>query len=281
MASSRCAEVSLGGRLAVPGQGEQSTQPGLYAICSVCHGPAAASRTTCWSCAVALRQLGAVPPVVPVFLFALGSPVHRALVDYKAAVSEVGRAARAGALSDVLARWLEMHADCLLGGVTNALVVAVPSSTGGRPSWQGVHPLETICGVALAGSARWNKAAVLRPGSRPPRRLEASRHGYRLETPSEVAGRTVVVLDDMFVSGSRAFSAAAALSSAGAEVAAVVPLGRLVRPDHNEATAAYWATRRTLRFDPGVCTGCAPAGTSGRVSAWPIPRCRVSERLAA
>jgi hypothetical protein len=237
-------------------------------------------------------QLGdLLPLVVPLFLFGLGSPVHRALVDYKAGATAAGRAARAAALTAMLSTWLDTHAGCLLGGPTGApggptvaLVVPVPSSTGGRPSWRGRHPLESICEAAVTRSDQLQSAAVLRPGQRPPRRLQASTAGYTLEPSAELKGRAVMIVDDMFVSGSRALSAAAAVSRAGGRVAAVVPLGRLIRPDHNEATAAYWAARRHLGFDPSfcaLCTRCFPARRSDRASAWPIPLCRVSERLAA
>jgi hypothetical protein len=181
----------------------------------------------------------------------------------------------------MLAAWLKAHAGCLLAGGTGALVVPVPSSTGGRGSWHGRHPLESLCESAVEGDDRLRAASVLRPASRPPRRLQASRTGYHLQASRELPGRTAIVVDDMFVSGARALSAAAALSEAGIRVAAVVPLGRLVRPDHNEATSAFWAARIALRFDPAMCTRCAPTPASDRVSAWSIARRRVSERLAA
>jgi hypothetical protein len=72
--------------------------------------------------------------VVPVFLFGLGSPAHRALVGYKAGVASMGRAARAEALGRVLGEFLVVHAGCLLGDGQAAIVVPVPSSIGGRQS---------------------------------------------------------------------------------------------------------------------------------------------------
>ena len=294
MAPHLCVEVPLGGRLAVPSQTERSEAPTRYAICSVCHGPAAPGRLTCWSCRVAGEQLGPLPPVVPIFLFGLRSPVHRALVDYKAGATAAGRAARAAALTEMLAAWLDAHAGCLLGRASTtrrALVVPVPSSAGGRPSWRGHHPLEWICEAAVGDSDRFESAAVLHPGVRPPRRLQASAGGYSLVPPAalraelsggaELRGRTVLIVDDMFVSGSRAFSASAAVSRGGGRVAAIVPLGRLVRPDHNEATAAYWVARRQLAFDPLLCARCPAARGLVHTSAWQIPSWGVSERLAA
>jgi hypothetical protein len=218
---------------------------------------------------------------VPVFVFGLGTPVHRALVGYKAGVTADGRALRAGALAEVLGEWLERHAACLLGDASEALLVPVPSSTGGRGSWHGHHPLEAVCASAAAGSGRLRPAAVLAPGAEPPRRLQASRSGFVVESSVSLRGRTALVVDDMFVSGSRILSAAAALSGAGVRVTAAVPIGRLVRPDHNAATAAYWADRSVTPFDLASCARCAPDRRRGRVSASRIRLASVSERLAA
>lgn len=290
MAAAPPLDMPLGGRLLVPAESEKSTQPRLYAICSTCHGPAAAGRRNCWSCAVAAAQLGPLPAVLPVFLFGLGSPAHRALVGYKASVTLAGRDAWGQLLSGMLAEWLSRHGDCVLGERDGCLVVPVPSSSGGRPSWGDTHPLESLSAGALADCARLQLATVLRPGAQPPRRLRATAVGFAVERPHALRGRTVIVLDDMFVSGARSLSAAAALSGAGARVAAVVPLGRLVRPDHNEATGAFWAARRALPADPALCSRCSAPRHAvpyalrrgpQRASALPLRTHGVSERLAA
>jgi len=275
-------EAPLGGCLAVPGAAEPSLAPIAYGICAACHGPAAPGYPTCWSCRVVGRQLPApLPPVVPVFLFGLGSPAHRALVGYKAGVASMGRAARAEALGRVLGEFLVVHAGCLLGDGQAAIVVPVPSSIGGRQSWHGRHPIAGLCERAVRKAPRLDAAEILRPGSRPASRLEASLRGYEVAQDSSARGRAAIVVDDMFVSGSRALSAAAALSAAGVRVAAVVPLGRLVRPDHNEATAAFWRARCAQLFDPARCALCGAKGHHDRVVAWPAPSVAVSVRLAA
>ena len=45
-----------------------------------------------------------------------------------------------------------------------------------------------------------------------------------------VAGARVLLLDDTYVSGARAQSAAAALARAGARCTLIAPLGRVLRP---------------------------------------------------
>jgi predicted amidophosphoribosyltransferase len=278
----RLLEAPIGGCLAVPPTAELSLAPTTYGICQCCHGPSAPGYRTCWSCRLVRRQLAApVPPVVPVFLFGLGSPVHRALVGYKAGVASSGRAARAEALGRVLGRFLVAHTACLLGGGSAAIVVPVPSSIGGRKSWYGRHPIGQLCERAVREVPRLSAVEILCPGPRPARRLDASLHGYHVVPGSGIGGRTAIVVDDMFVSGSRSLSAAAALHAAGASVAAVVPLGRLVRPDHSEATAAFWQARQLEPFDPGCCAVCATSTRRHGAIAWPGPGMAVSERLAA
>jgi predicted amidophosphoribosyltransferase len=275
-------EVPLGGCLAVPAAAELSPTPAAFAICGTCHGPAAPAHLTCWSCHVVRRQLRTrTPPVVPVFLFGLASPVHRALVGYKAGIASAGRAARAEALGGMLGEFLGTHAGCLLGGAHAATLVPVPSSIGGRQSWHGHHPMARLCARAAAQAPGLEAVEILQAGDRPPRRLEARVSGYEVVESSGVHGRAVIVVDDMFVSGSRALSAAAALTLAGANVAAVVPLGRLVRPDHNAATAAFFTARSVRSFDLARCAVCASASRRQRIVAWRVDTLAVKERLAA
>jgi hypothetical protein len=213
---------------------------------------------------------------VPTFVFELGSPVHRALVGYKAAVTPAGRELRRGALAAWLRTWLRLHTECLHPSCDELLIVPVPSSAEGRPSWSGQHPLVDLCRQATEGLGAFVVADVLRAGERPPSRLQASRHGYGTSTIEPLAGRNVVVVDDIFVSGSRLLSAAAALTLAGARVAGAVPVGRLVRPDHSLVTAAYWRHFGSTPVDRERCSACRRHGQSLACGAR-----RVVERIAA
>jgi hypothetical protein len=58
-----------------------------------------------------------------------------------------------------------------------------------------------------------------------------------------VRGARALLLDDTYVSGSRAQSAAAALRLAGAGAVVITPLGRVLRPDRVAAHAAFLAAR--------------------------------------
>ncbi len=114
---------------------------------------------------------------------------------------------------------------------------------------------------------------LLRAGAAPPSRLRPSEDGFVVEE-RDLSVRQVVVVDDLFVSGARAMSAAAALERAGVSVRAVVPVARFVRPDHNDATAAYWRAFGGVPADDARCAICArgPAGLAGHQGLGPDDR---------
>ncbi|MGH9172085.1 MAG: hypothetical protein ACRD0Z_14650 [Acidimicrobiales bacterium] len=260
----------LSGRAQAPGPHGGSTDHSAFAVCSVCKGPASAGTSRCWSCRQVLHQLEMAPPVVvPSFMFEIGSPVHVSLVGYKAAATDASRLLRQEALAAWLGAFLGAHLSCLSPGRREPIwLVPVPSSTGGRLSWNGSHPLVSLCGLAArqATSPNWRQIEVLdvlRVTDGPPARLSATQRGYVPDLGSELLGRSVIAVDDVFVSGARLLSAAAALSLAGARVVAALPMGRLVRPAHNSATLAYWARYGSR---PATLESCAA--------------CRVTRRLA-
>jgi hypothetical protein len=78
-----------------------------------------------------------------------------------------------------------------------------------------------------------------------------------------VRGRRALLLDDTYVSGARAQSAAAALRRAGACSVVIVAVGRVLRPDRSAAHATFLDAARVLhsRSDPASMT-------------MPVPCCR-------
>jgi adenine/guanine phosphoribosyltransferase-like PRPP-binding protein len=56
----------------------------------------------------------------------------------------------------------------------------------------------------------------------------------------DVAGSRLVLVDDTWTTGARAQSAASALAAGGAEVEAVVVLGRVVTPVAGAPTGGWW-----------------------------------------
>ncbi|MGO9912250.1 MAG: hypothetical protein ACLPQS_13960, partial [Acidimicrobiales bacterium] len=237
------------------------------AVCSVCHGPARPGCSTCWSCLTVRVRLGRpLWPVVPLFLLAPRSAAHNSLVAYKAAASLESRRRASDELTRTVGEWLGTHSACLMGDERSSqclTLVPVPSSSGGRPSWGASHPLDALWRSAAASTGRSIRLApVLAPGPQPPARLSPRRDGY-VVTGARL-GPPVVVVDDLFVSGARSMSAAAALELAGIEVRAVVPIARFVRPDHNDASAAYWSVVGEDPSDLARCPWCAGVAAPGR-----------------
>lgn len=203
-------------------------------------------------------QLGtALMRTVPISLFMPGSLLHELLVGYKAAPSRLVREERRAQLSRLLGEFLSLHLRCLVAPVfgqhADSLVVPVPSSSSPRPSWGGEHPLIGLVASAIATGPGLTLAPVLARGAEPLGHLRASRRGFRLVAP--VADQRVLVVDDTYTSGARSQSAAVALADGGAHVIAIVPIGRLIHPGHNNATGALWACQREEPSDPRRCAG--------------------------
>ncbi len=200
-----------------------------------------------------------------------GSELQRALSGYKASPAARLREMRVGVLAEIVAGFLEHHTSCLAGalrtGPTNGvLLVPVPSSRSGGVGTPGRHPLVSVLEAALSllktrrapeavRLAAWDCLAARSPAAR---RLSANRGAFEVGRPPAypLSRSSVIVVDDVFASGARALSAAAALEDAGFALTAAVPIGRLVRPDHNAAGAAFWAA--VGGGEVGLrCRGCA------------------------
>jgi adenine/guanine phosphoribosyltransferase-like PRPP-binding protein len=92
--------------------------------------------------------------------------------------------------------------------------------------------------------------------------MQPQRDGFVVPSArrSAVPGRHLLVLDDTYVSGARAQSAAAALRRAGAASVQIVAAGRVLRPDRVPAHADF-LRRQTLGATSGpvepACRRCA------------------------
>jgi hypothetical protein len=262
---------------------------GAALVCRVCHGPTAgAGYSSCWSCSVVSRRMqsrlrpsptpslansratsrspkgapGASwppAPVVPITLFQPRSPVHRAVVGYKSSNDAGERAFLARDLADLVGMFLTRHGGCiarLAGGGWDYLDV-VPST---RRCDRSIHPLAQALGVAPFLAAR--EAGLLCRGDAPLDHLEPDPGGFvarpTVGAPSRVR---VLLLDDVFTTGARAFSAAHALAASGAEVVAIVPIGRMVHTDDDRARRwwedAYHPTSALDWSNAPCCLGCS------------------------
>lgn len=195
-------------------------------FCRTCRGPAGAGFARCYQCELALSEAGGLlaDAVAPAGYAVRGGPLAEDLRRYKsdrAAAAEV--AAATARLRELLAGFLADRGPSVWAAARMAAgptAVAVVPSGQGRP---GAHPLAGLVRSCVA-VPRVRLAVV--PAEIHTRGVNP--HWVRVGDP--VAGRDVLVVDDTWVSGGSAQSAAAALKLAGARRVAVVVLGRHVNP---------------------------------------------------
>jgi hypothetical protein len=230
----------------------------------VCCGPAAGGFAHCFACrTVAQRLRLPLTGVLPVHFCPASGPLYAVLMGYKESPVDEARRHFTVSLLDHFGRFLSRHARCVeaaLGGAAD-VVLPVPSTV--RP---GGSPLERVGGLAETVTATLGPRAVWAPGllrrsAQPVGHMRPHPGAFEV-TPAGAAvvpGARVVLLDDTYVSGARAQSAAAALRRAGAGAALIVPLGRLLRPDRSVAHAAFLSAQG--RGD-GSCARCVLVQTA-------------------
>ncbi len=222
---------------------------GRAGVCAVCRGPAAPGYARCYQCGQHER-LGPgllADAVVPISYAVKGTAFAGDLWRYTAG-RELAAAARTSLLALLLA-FLHDHGRCVWrqAGLTAPGLLAVVPTGCGRP---GPHPLLDLAAPYL----RLRPAPlVIRPGSqgRDPDATRFYAERVRLNA-------NVLLLDDSWVSGASAQSAAAALKRAGAGRVAVIVLGRHLDPA-DRLGAALAARLAPGPYDPGRCAVHGPS----------------------
>jgi hypothetical protein len=158
--------------------------------------------------------------------------LHTVLRGYKDSPAVAGRRHFAWRLGAHLSGFLSAHGACIAraSGSTWDSVAVVPSSTrtgstrGRRHVVLADHPLSQVVGAVpcLSGLARID----MKRGAGSADHLNPDHAAF--EVDCEARGRRVLLIDDMWVTGARMRSAAAAIGGAGAEVVAMVVAGRAV-----------------------------------------------------
>jgi hypothetical protein len=232
-------------------------------VCVCCHGPARPGRAACWPCRQVGRVLGVAEtahPVLPVALCRPGDELHGALRRYKDAPAVTARRHFTRVLTGAVTGFVDAHGPCLerAAGNWEALAV-VPSTHRGGRSDPCPSPFDVVAaGVpALATRPRaplWRGSGVaahLRPGA------------DAFAVPAPASGRRVLLVDDTWVTGARARSAAVALDRAGWSVVAILVVGLAVDPAASQWRAAWWRARMADRARrAGRC--CLPVCLSGQ-----------------
>ena len=200
--------------------------------------------------------------VVPVAACRPGDRLHSALRRYKDAPSVAARWHYVALLAGRMEQFSSAHLGCLWSatGGWDALAV-VPSSTRAPVGRSAVHPLQSVlCRVpSLVGTP----LLTLARGTAPVGHMAPDRRAF--VAPSAMAGRRVLLVDDTWVTGATARSAAACLAGSGVTVPAVLVLGRAVEPGAQRTTSRWWHHCRQLAgqgFGRCCLAGCRSAGAS-------------------
>ena len=218
-------------------------------------GPAGVGFGRCYQCEFAFAEAGGLlaDVVAPIRYAVRGGSLAEDLRRYKSERATAAEAARAvGRLRELLAAFLTEHGRSVwqAAGMTEGpqAVAVVPSGqgrTGGHPLVSLVRSCVELPLVPLAVAAPAAHSRGVNPGWV----RVADRAGGGVVRAA--AGADVLVVDDTWVSGGSAQSAAAALRLAGARRVAIVVLGRHVNP-----------------ADPRSAAFLAAVHAAGDVGAW-------------
>lgn len=184
--------------------------------------------------------------VVPVSYAPKGGAHYSRLRQYKAGGPDAP-AARA-VLGALLLTFLREHGPCLWRRARMPAPdrLAVVPSGQGRP---GLHPL-----TGLLAPLRLPAAPLAVRSGEP---LARALNPRRFRAEPAVAGRSVLLVDDIWVSGSSVQSAAVALRVAGARHVAVVVLGRHIDPA-DRYSAGLLGRIEARGYDGSACAVHAP-----------------------
>ena len=211
--------------------------------CEVCRGPVRPGYARCYQCERhdLLGHGLLADAVVPVSYAIRGTALADALWRYKSR-SAPAAPASARVLALLLA-FLHDHGPCVWRYTATSRPgrLAVVPTGSGRP---GPHPLLGLVSPYLRPPVC---PLAIRPG-RQGRDLDLD----RFQAAQVPAGASVLLLDDTWVSGASAQSAAAALKLAGARHVTIVVLGRHVNPA-DPAAAPLLTALIPARYDPSAC----------------------------
>lgn len=223
-------------------------------VCEVCHAATPAAYNRCYACNEAVNEFpdGVADAVVPISISIKREQFATELWRYKEIEDRDAKRILQLRLAAVLWRFLTGHEQCVAGaaGVEAFDVVTMVPSTGGRQR----HPLREIAGEVV-GATRGRFVDLLKANPDIPtdRRVHADRFTVLDgEESVEVAGASVLVIDDTWTRGGHAQSASVALKAAGARRVAIVVLGRHFDPDY-APNGTYLQQAREARFSWEHC----------------------------
>lgn len=212
--------------------------------CLTCGTPVAGFER-CWRCREDQRIDGVADLVAPLIYAIDDTASGRLLRNYKNHPVRSERERCALIVGTLLGLGISLHERCFCAavGLPVTVRVVIPSLTS-RP---GTHPLTSI-----AGSLRLVGETALRPALDARCDRVVSPDKFTVAPAGGVAGRHVLVLDDVWTTGSNAQSAAVTLRRAGAAAVSVMVIGRWLNRG-NALSAKLIEERLDACYDPLFC----------------------------
>jgi hypothetical protein len=197
----------------------------------------------CENCLEVRSTLDREPLALSVIsLYRKPSPLRDVLTRYKGRDDEEDPfdPACVQVVRSMLGRYLLDHGDSLLrmsGGIDG--IVVVPSTDRTPP-----HPLEDLADSLDLDLPRW---PLLARGTGELGFRKPNRDGYRVVMAQEPS--RILLIDDVYTTGSRLNSAASALDRNGHETVAALVLARRINTDYASEAAQLWAAATAEPFD--------------------------------
>lgn len=218
-------------------------------VCRICRTAVYGGYELCYPCHTANAKFGVATAdaVGIVSLAPAGEQFARELYTYKRdSVPWAQRSDLIVGLAAVLWRWLGAHERCVAraAGIDRfPLITSVPSTSGRVPD----HPMRTVVKDVVTGTA--DRYADLLETATPGLGRETSAQHFR--GVRTLRGEPVLIIDDVWTTGTHAQSAAVTLRDSGAGPVAIVALGRWFVKEHrdNNAWLANVKKDMTWRWD--------------------------------
>ncbi len=212
--------------------------------CRVCTAPVCGFEL-CWPCAAHQRIPGVADVVAPLTYAVASTESAELLSKYKNHPVRAHREWRTAIIADLLGEAIRLHETCfgVAAGLPVSVRTVVPSLT-----WRsGTHPL-----ISIAESVGLLHEPVLTPGPDPRCDRTVRLDKFAVERPNRIADRHVLVIDDVWTTGSNAQSAALTLHRTGAARVSVLVIGRWLNP-RNALTRSFIHRRLGATYDPHSC----------------------------
>jgi hypothetical protein len=212
--------------------------------CRVCAAPVNGF-DRCWRCEQARRIVGVADVVAPLTYAIAGTPSAALVRDYKNHPARSVRERHSAVIKALVWLGITRHERCLgrAAGLAVSCRLVIPSLTS-RP---GRHPFAEVAHMVKAASG----AVALMPA--PDARCDrAINDKFVVARTARLDGRHVLILDDVWTTGSTAQSAALAARRAGAAAVSVMVVGRWLSPER-PGTADFIATRLHRDYDADIC----------------------------